>query len=142
MGCNLAIAGVTGAVGQEFLTILEERDFPFDSLKMLASSRSAGKKIMFKNKEYIVEELGKDSFEGIDIVLFSAGGSRRKEFAPAAVQAGAVVVDNAIRCRLSALLLANIIHIHGHDQNRARRARRFIAGGGGLPGVCLPAGDR
>jgi len=95
MGCNLAIAGVTGAVGQEFLSIIEQRDFPFDSLKMLASSRSAGKKIEFKGKEYLVEELTKDSFEGIDIALFSAGGSRSKEFAPAAVQAGAVVVDNS-----------------------------------------------
>ncbi len=57
MGCNLAIAGVTGAVGQEFLKILGERDFPFDSVKMLASSRSAGKKIEFKGKEYNVEEL-------------------------------------------------------------------------------------
>ena len=85
MGCNLAIAGVTGAVGQEFLSILKERDFPFDSVKMLASSRSAGKKIEFKGKEYTVEELGKNSFEGIDIALFSAGGARSKEFAPAAV---------------------------------------------------------
>ena len=65
MGCNLAIAGVTGAVGQEFLEILEERDFPFDSLKMLASSRSAGKKIEFKGKEYTVEELTKKSFDRI-----------------------------------------------------------------------------
>jgi aspartate-semialdehyde dehydrogenase len=62
MACNLAIAGVTGAVGQEFLRILERRDFPFDSLKVLASSRSAGKKIKFKRKEYIAEELTKDSF--------------------------------------------------------------------------------
>ena len=100
MGCNLAIAGVTGAVGQEFLKILEQRDFPFDSLKMLASSRSAGKKIEFKNKEYIVEELTADSFEGIDIALFSAGGRRSKEFAAAAVAAGAVVVDNSSAFRM------------------------------------------
>lgn len=72
MGCNVAIAGVTGAVGQEFLAILEQRDFPFDSLKMLASSRSAGKTITFKNKDYTVEEMTKDSFKGIDIALFSA----------------------------------------------------------------------
>ena len=102
MGCNLAIAGVTGAVGQEFLGILEERDFPFDSLKMLASSRSAGKKIQFKNKEYIVEELTKDSFGGIDIALFSAGGGRSKEFGPAAAKAGAVVVDNSSAFRMDA----------------------------------------
>jgi aspartate-semialdehyde dehydrogenase len=100
MGCNLAIAGVTGAVGQEFLQILEQRDFPFDSLKMLASIRSKGKEIEFKGKTYIVEELGKGSFNGIDIVLFSAGGGRSKEFAPAAVAAGAVVVDNSSAFRM------------------------------------------
>ena len=102
MGCNLAIAGVTGAVGQEFLKIIEERDFPFDSLKMLASSRSAGKKIEFKGKEYIVEELTKDSFVRVNIALFSAGASRSREFAPAAVDAGAVVVDNSSAFRMDA----------------------------------------
>ena len=102
MGCNLAIAGVTGAVGQEFLRILEQRDFPFDSLKLLASSRSAGKKIEFKGKTYTVEEMTKDSFKGIDIALFSAGGSRSKEFGPAAVAAGAVVVDNSSAFRMDA----------------------------------------
>ena len=101
MGCNLAIAGVTGAVGQEFLEILGERDFPFDSLKMLASSRSAGKKIEFKGKEYIVEELTKKSFGRIDVALFSAGGARSKEFAPAAVEAGTVVVDNSSAFRMA-----------------------------------------
>ncbi len=100
MGCNLAIAGVTGAVGQEFLAILQQRDFPFDSIKMLASSRSAGKKIEFKGKEYIVEELTKNSFEGIGIALFSAGAARSKEFAPAAAKAGAVVVDNSSAFRM------------------------------------------
>jgi len=100
MSRNLAIAGVTGAVGQEFLKILEQRDFPFDSLKVLASSRSAGKKIEFKRKEYIVEQLTKKSFANIDIALFSAGGARSKEFAPAAVEAGAVVVDNSSAFRM------------------------------------------
>jgi aspartate-semialdehyde dehydrogenase len=100
MACNLAIAGVTGAVGREFLRILEQRDFPFDSAKMLASSRSVGKKVEFKGKQYIVEELTKNSFERIDIALFSAGGARSKEFAPAAVKAGAVVVDNSSAFRM------------------------------------------
>jgi len=100
MGCNLAIAGVTGAVGQEFLKILEQRDFPFDTLKVLASSRSTGKKIEFKKKEYIVQELTRNSFNGIDIALFSAGGARSKEFAPAAVEAGTVVVDNSSAFRM------------------------------------------
>jgi aspartate-semialdehyde dehydrogenase len=100
MACHLAIAGVTGAVGQEFLRILEERDFPFDSLKVLASRRSVGKKVSCKSKEYTVEELTKDSFAGVDIALFSAGGTRSKEFAPAAVEAGAVVVDNSSAFRM------------------------------------------
>ena len=100
MACHLAIAGVTGAVGQEFLSILSERDFPFESVKMLASSRSAGKKIPFKGRQYVVEELTKDSFAGIDIALFSAGGARSKEFAPAAAAAGAVVVDNSSAFRM------------------------------------------
>ncbi len=100
MAKNIAIAGVTGAVGQEFLEILEQRDFPFDSIKMLASSRSAGKKITFKNKEYTIEEMTENSFDGIDIALFSAGGDRSKQFGPAAVKAGAVVVDNSSAFRM------------------------------------------
>jgi aspartate-semialdehyde dehydrogenase len=100
MGCNLAVAGVTGAVGQEFLKILEEREFPFDSLKMLASNRSAGKRIEFKGKTYIVEEMTTNSFRGVDIALFSAGAPQSKEFAPAAAQAGAVVVDNSSAFRM------------------------------------------
>ncbi len=100
MGCNLAIAGVTGAVGQEMLSILQQRNFAFDSLKMLASSRSAGKKISFQGKEYTVEELTENSFDGIDIAIFSAGGGRSKQFSPAAVKAGAVVVDNSSAFRM------------------------------------------
>lgn len=100
MGRNIAIAGVTGAVGQEFLKIIDERNFPFDSLKMLASHRSAGKQIEYQGKTYTVEELTKDSFSDIDIALFSAGGGRSKEFGPAAAAAGAVVVDNSSAFRM------------------------------------------
>jgi aspartate-semialdehyde dehydrogenase len=100
MGWNVAIAGVTGAVGQEFLSIIEERDFPFDSIKMLASSRSAGKTIQFKGKEYVVEQMTDKSFDRVDIALFSAGADRSKTFAPAAVKAGAVVVDNSSAFRM------------------------------------------
>jgi aspartate-semialdehyde dehydrogenase len=100
MAKNIAIAGVTGAVGQEFLRIIEERNFPFNQCKMLASSRSAGKKVTLKGKEYTVEELTHDSFKGVDIALFSAGGARSKEFAPSAVKAGAVVVDNSSAFRM------------------------------------------
>ena len=100
MGKNVAIAGVTGAVGQEFLAILDQRDFPIDSLKVLASSRSAGKTIEFRGRKYTVEELTDSSFDGVDIALFSAGGARSKQFAPAAVRAGAVVVDNSSAFRM------------------------------------------
>ncbi len=100
MGKNVAIAGVTGAVGQEFLAILDERDFPMDSLKVLASSRSAGKTVRFRDADYTVEELTEDSFAGVDLALFSAGGARSKQFAPAAVRAGAVVVDNSSAFRM------------------------------------------
>ena len=100
MGKNVAIAGVTGAVGQEFISILAERDFPIDKLTVLASSRSVGKKVQFKGAEYIVSELTEKSFANVDIALFSAGGARSKQFAPAAVEAGAIVVDNSSAFRM------------------------------------------
>ena len=96
---NLAILGATGAVGQEFLNLIEERNFPFAELKLLASKRSAGKKIQFMGKEYTVEEATDASFEGVDIALF-AGGAASKTFAPAAVKAGAVVIDNSSAFRM------------------------------------------
>lgn len=96
---NVAILGATGAVGQEFLNLIEERNFPFAELKMLASKRSAGKKIQFMGKEYTVEEATDDSFKGVDIALF-AGGAASKTFAPAAVKAGAVVIDNSSAFRM------------------------------------------
>ena len=96
---NVAILGATGAVGQEFLNLIEGRNFPFADLKMLASKRSAGKKIQFMGKEYTVEEATVDSFKDVDIALF-AGGSASKEFAPAAVKAGAVVIDNSSTFRM------------------------------------------
>ncbi|MBU1919077.1 MAG: aspartate-semialdehyde dehydrogenase [bacterium] len=97
---NIAIVGATGAVGSEFLSVLEKRNFPIANLKLLASKRSAGKTILFKNKDYIVEELTTESFSNIDIALFSAGGDRAKEFAPAAVKAGAIVIDNSSAFRM------------------------------------------
>ena len=96
---NVAILGATGAVGHEFLNLIEERNFPFAELKMLASKRSAGKKIQFMGKEYTVEEATEDSFKGVDIALF-AGGAASKTFAPAAVKAGAVVIDNSSAFRM------------------------------------------
>jgi aspartate-semialdehyde dehydrogenase len=91
---NIAIMGATGAVGEELLNLLTERQFPVGELRLLASARSAGRKIEFQGDAIEVQELTHDSFEGIDLVLASAGGSISKEFAPSAVKAGAVVVDN------------------------------------------------
>lgn len=96
---RVAILGATGAVGQEFLNLIEERNFPFGELKLLASKRSAGTKIDFMGKTYTVEEATEDSFKDIDIALF-AGGSASKTFAPAAVKAGAVVIDNSSTFRM------------------------------------------
>lgn len=92
---HVAIVGATGLVGQTFLKILEEYNFPISTIKMLASKRSAGKTIVFKNQEYIVEELTEDSFEEIDLALFSAGGDVSKKYAPIAIKAGARVIDNS-----------------------------------------------
>lgn len=97
---RVAIMGATGAVGQEMLRTLEVRNFPLSSLKLLASERSAGKKYPFRGKLLTVETLTKDSFANVDLVLASAGGSISQEFAPAAVAAGAVVVDNTSAFRM------------------------------------------
>ena len=100
MSQHVAIAGATGAVGTEFLKLLEARDFPMKSLRLLASSRSAGSKLKFRGENWEVEELTPKSFKGIDIAFFSAGGSRSKEFAPHAVDSGAVVIDNSSAFRM------------------------------------------
>ena len=97
---NLAIVGATGAVGQELIRCLEQRRFPLGSLRLFASSRSAGKTMRFAGSDLEVEELNDRSFAGIDIALFSAGGARSREFAPIAVRAGAVVVDNSSAFRM------------------------------------------
>jgi aspartate-semialdehyde dehydrogenase len=100
MAVNVAIVGATGAVGQEFLNVLAERKFPIKTLKLLASARSAGKQVQFAGQSYTIEELKHDSFKGVQIAFFSAGGSISKEFAPSAVKAGAVVVDNTSAFRM------------------------------------------
>jgi len=92
---NIAIVGATGAVGNEMLRVLEERAFPVKSLRLLASERSEGDFLEFGGEELMVEKLTTDSFEGIDIALFSAGGERSREFCPVAVAAGAVCIDNS-----------------------------------------------
>ncbi|MDD2215145.1 MAG: aspartate-semialdehyde dehydrogenase [Eubacteriales bacterium] len=98
---NLAVVGATGLVGSTLLKVLEERNFPFDNLYFMASAKSAGKRIAFKGKEYVVEELTENSFDKpIDIAFFSAGGSTSMKFAPIAASKGIVVVDNSSAWRM------------------------------------------
>lgn len=92
---NIAIAGATGAVGETMLSILAERNFPINNLKLFASERSAGKKMIFKGQEITVETLTKDAFKNVDFALFSAGASISTEFAHYAVESGAIVIDNS-----------------------------------------------
>ena len=97
---NVAVVGATGAVGTTMLRVLEERGFPVTELRPLASARSAGRTLDYLGKPFTVQELTTDSFAGVDIALFSAGGSRSRDFAPAAVDAGAVVIDNSSYFRM------------------------------------------
>ncbi len=92
---NIAIVGATGAVGREFIGCIESRGIPLRSLKLLASARSAGQTQMFRGQALVIEELTEKSFDGVDIALFSAGSGISKQYAPIAVKAGAVVVDNS-----------------------------------------------
>src|SRR5213075_1709400 len=97
---HVAVVGATGAVGVEMIKTLERRNFQVATLTLLASARSIGKKLKFHGDEIANKELGKDSFQEIDIALFSAGGSISKEFAPIAAKAGCVVVDNSSAFRM------------------------------------------
>jgi len=99
---HVAVVGATGAVGIEMLQTLERRNFPVGKLTLLASARSVGKKLPFRGSEHTVAELKEDSFVGIDIALFSAGGGTSKQFAPIAARAGCVVVDNSSAFRMDA----------------------------------------
>jgi aspartate-semialdehyde dehydrogenase len=92
---SVAIVGASGAVGQDFLAVLEARQFPLKSLRLLASPRSAGQRVPFRGERVPIEALGADSFRGIELALFSAGGAVSRQHAPRAVADGAVVVDNS-----------------------------------------------
>ncbi len=100
MAGHVAVVGATGAVGQEFLRVLEQRRFPYEKITFLASSRSAGKPLSFDGRTHTVQELTEASFEGVDVALFSAGGPISKYFAPLAARAGCVVVDNSSAFRM------------------------------------------
>ncbi len=96
----VAVVGATGAVGNEMIAVLEERDFPVETLRLFASERSEGVRLNFKGQEIAVETLKEDSFKGIDIALFSAGAERSKIWAPIAVKSGCVVIDNSSQWRM------------------------------------------
>ena len=115
---NVAVVGVTGAVGQEMLKVLETRRFPVNQLMPLASKRSAGKRVRFKGKFVTVRELTNDSFRDVDIALFSAGGEISRKFAHRAVKAGAVVVDNSSAFRMDKEVPLVIPEINGNDVKR------------------------
>ena len=99
-GYRLAIVGATGLVGQEFIKVLEQRNFPVDSIQLLASDRSAGKRLFVTHQEIEVKETVPESFKGIDIALFSAGTEVSRYFSPIAAQSGAVVIDNSSAFRM------------------------------------------
>ena len=120
----VAIAGVTGAVGAEFIATMDKRGFRVGKLKALASARSAGKTIDFRGQKILIEELNERSFEGVDIALFSAGGGISRKFAPIAVKAGAVVVDNSSAFRMDPNVPLVIPEINAH---RIRDHKGIIA---------------
>ncbi|ODA43780.1 Aspartate-semialdehyde dehydrogenase [Thermodesulfovibrio sp. N1] len=112
---NVAVVGATGAVGNEMIAVLEERDFPVDTLRLFASERSEGIKLQFKGEEIPVETLKEDSFEGIDIALFSAGAERSKIWAPIAAKSGCVVIDNSSQWRMDPEVPLVVPEVNPHD---------------------------
>ncbi|MBO4796500.1 MAG: aspartate-semialdehyde dehydrogenase [Verrucomicrobia bacterium] len=112
---HVAVVGATGAVGIEMLKTLENRNFPVGKLTPLASARSAGKKLKFRGEDVTVQELTENSFSGIDIALFSAGGSVSKQFAPIAAKAGCVVVDNSSAFRMDPNVPLVVPEINAED---------------------------
>src|SRR5882724_599757 len=115
---NIAIVGATGAVGVEILRVLERRNLPVASLKLLASKRSVGKTLEFRGKPYKVEGLTADAFKDIDIAFFSAGATRSREFAPAAKTAGAVVIDNSSAFRMDPNVPLVVPEVNARDLRR------------------------
>jgi len=111
---SIAVVGATGAVGREMVSILEERKFPVSELVLLASDRSEGEKIEFNNRNWTVKKLGKDSFKDVDIALFSAGSERSLKFAPVAVEAGAVVIDNSSAFRMDPKVPLVVPEVNAH----------------------------
>ncbi len=111
----VAVVGATGAVGEEMVLTLEQRDFPVKELRVFASERSLGKKIEFRNNEIQIETLNDDSFKGVDIALFSAGAERSKIWAPVAVKSGCVVIDNSSQWRMDPDVPLVVPEVNPHD---------------------------
>jgi aspartate-semialdehyde dehydrogenase len=111
----VAVVGATGAVGNEMIAVLEERDFPVDSIRLFASERSEGIRLQFKGQEIPVETLKEDSFQGIDIALFSAGAERSKIWAPIAAKSGCVVIDNSSQWRMDPEVPLVVPEVNPHD---------------------------
>jgi aspartate-semialdehyde dehydrogenase len=111
----VAVVGATGAVGNEMIAVLEERDFPLDSIRLFASERSEGIRLKFKGQEIPVETLKEDSFQGIDIALFSAGAERSKIWAPIAAKSGCVVIDNSSQWRMDPEVPLVVPEVNPHD---------------------------
>ena len=112
---NVAIVGATGLVGQEFIKVLEEREFPVASIRLLASERSEGKRIPVNRHEVVVERLTESSFEGIDVALFSVGSGVSRSFSPIAAESGAVVVDNSKAFRMDATVPLVVPEVNRED---------------------------
>jgi len=111
----VAVVGATGAVGNEMIAVLEERDFPVDSIRLFASERSEGVRLNFKGQEIPVETLKEESFQGIDIALFSAGAERSKIWAPIAAKSGCVVIDNSSQWRMDPEVPLVVPEVNPHD---------------------------
>ena len=114
-GVKVAIVGATGMVGQEFIKVLGQRSFPMDSIRLFASDRSAGRRLQVKNDEVEVEETSPNSFEGVDIALFSAGAEISHHFSPIAARAGAVVIDNSAAFRMDPQVPLVVPEINAED---------------------------
>ena len=114
-GLTVAVVGVTGAVGQTTLKLLDERKFPVKALRVFASERSVGKTVTFKGETIRIGKLGPEAFTGVDIALFSAGSSQSKEYAPQAVKAGAVVVDKSSAFRMDPTVPLVVPEVNAHS---------------------------
>lgn len=120
-GYAVAIVGASGEVGRSMIETLERYPIPVSSLRLLASKRSAGKTLLFKNEPIVIEELTEDSFEGIDLAFFSAGGSVSLKYAPIAVSKGAVVIDNTSAFRMDPTIPLVVPEVNAHVLSKETR---------------------